>query len=62
MDINWIKISKKLPVDKTDYLCYGYGHPIFKGMWSNSFQKFFDEKGLPRNVTHYMVLPEIPKD
>ena len=59
----WIPVTERLPEDNipsTAYLCWWRGHTHICKYWRT--RKCFEFNGRVVNVTHWMPLPEPPKE
>ncbi len=58
----WISVKDKLPEDSSDILVYNKTSLIELGSYSVSFKSFFVNNLYVDYITHWMPLPEKPKD
>lgn len=59
----WIPVTERLPDDdipSAAYLCYWCGHVQICKYWRT--RKHFEFNGRAMNVTHWMPIPEPPKE
>lgn len=62
----WIPVAERLPEGRTNVLCCGANGGMFVG-WTSGYVfkgkvRAFVHGGSGRNITHWMPLPEAPKD
>lgn len=62
----WIPVTERLPEGKTNVLCCGANGGMFVG-WTGGYvfegkARAFVHGGSGRNITHWMPLPEPPKE
>ncbi len=59
----WISVEERLPKDYVDVLVYDKLDGIGVCQYSSVLRKFFgDEEGMYLEITHWMPLPEPPKE
>lgn len=69
---NWISVKDRLPIVRVDVLCYSIAidHPFSNNKVTQSYLykmsncdiKVFECENIYRKVTHWMPLPDPPKD
>lgn len=56
----WIPVTERLPAESHSYLCYWRGHTRVCKYWRT--RECFEFNGRPMKVTHWMPLPQPPKE
>ncbi len=60
--MEWISIEDKIPESDYDVIVCTTRNYIEKASYDESSKKFFSNGYFVKNVTHWMELPETPKD
>ena len=59
--MEWISVKDRLPDDEENVLAFVFGEAevccLKNGVWRNEWMKFYDG-----DITHWMPLPEPPKE